>query len=201
MPAVSARPKAIARPPTKSSPKERTMGIGERIRTRNPAAVASAAVATIGPPAAAASPAARAGDEPGTSSLRESRLKLNRIIDGQADQDRQSGDHRHRQRASEDGERTERDRARDKAHAQRQEPERGREDEREDQRHHKQRGDQKGPDLPFELTGQAVGQNRRAADQVRARCGSGIHPRPPLPGSDRWRSPALPRSGPGGTAQ
>ena len=63
-PAVSARKNAMASPPTSRSPNDWTIGIGERMRTRNPAAVASAAVATTGPPAAAASAAARAGDEP-----------------------------------------------------------------------------------------------------------------------------------------
>ena len=61
---MSARQKAIATPTTSRMPKPRTIGIGESKRTQKPATVASAAVAITGPPRAAASTAARAGELP-----------------------------------------------------------------------------------------------------------------------------------------
>ena len=51
-------------PPTRSSANARTIGIGESSRTQNPAAVARHAVAITGPPRAAASTAARGGEDP-----------------------------------------------------------------------------------------------------------------------------------------
>ena len=63
-PAVRARMKAMTIPTTRRIPNERTIGTGESRRTRKPAAVAAHAVAITGPPRAAASAAARTGDDP-----------------------------------------------------------------------------------------------------------------------------------------
>ena len=49
-PAVAATAKASAMPTTSSSPKERTIGIGESARAAKPAAVARQAVPITGPP-------------------------------------------------------------------------------------------------------------------------------------------------------
>ena len=63
-PVVRARTKATRMPATSSKPNDRTIGIGDSRSTMKPAAVARHAVATTGPPRAAASAAARAGDDP-----------------------------------------------------------------------------------------------------------------------------------------
>ena len=102
-------------PTTSRIPNERTIGIGESSSTRKPAAVARQAVAITGPPRAAASAAARGGEEPRRARLGEARLQLDRVVDGQPDQHRQARDRRHRERAAEQRQHAERDRARDQA--------------------------------------------------------------------------------------
>ena len=57
-PAVTAHASASTMPSTTSAPKPRTIGTGESSSTRKPTAVASPAVAIVGPPAAAARAAA-----------------------------------------------------------------------------------------------------------------------------------------------
>ena len=166
-PAVMARKNAIARPPTRSSPNDWTIGIGERIRTRKPAAVASAAVATTGPPFAAASAAARARRRAAAARLGEARVELDRVIDRQADQDREARDNGHRERAAEERQGAEGDGARGQADAQRQQAKRRAEDEREHERHHHERRREQDRDLALELVGQAVGKDGCAGDEIR----------------------------------
>ena len=57
-------------PNTSSSAKPRTIGIGDSTSTANPATVARPAVAITGPPLAAASTAARGGEEPARTASR-----------------------------------------------------------------------------------------------------------------------------------
>jgi hypothetical protein len=63
-PTVSASAKATASPSTRRSAKPRTIGIGDSTSTAKPATVARRAVPITGPPLAAASTAARGGEEP-----------------------------------------------------------------------------------------------------------------------------------------
>ncbi len=158
--------KAIAIPSTRSRAKPRTIGIGERTRTQNPAAVARPAVAITGPPRAAASTAARGGEEPLAQRLDEARLELDRVVDRQPDQDGQHGDRGHGQRTADERQEPERDPCRAERDAERQEPERGAEHERERDHHRRERRRQQDEDLRRELLRQALEHDRHAAHHV-----------------------------------
>ena len=117
-PAVSAHASAITMPTTSSAPNPRTIGTGESSSTRKPTAVASPALAIVGPPAAAASGAAsRRSPLPSPRDLVEARLELDRVVDGEPDQHRQHGDRGHRQVAAGERQRAEGERRRRRARA------------------------------------------------------------------------------------
>ena len=87
-------------------------------------AVASAAVAITGPPAAAASTAARGGDETERSGLGEAGVELDRVVDREPDQDRQTAIEAIVRLPPDEREHAEGDRARPERNGQRQQPQR-----------------------------------------------------------------------------
>ena len=159
-PAVRASPKAIAMPTTRSRPKLLTMGVGESRRARKPAPVARQAVPIVGPPRGGGGAyrvhAARAGGH----LLVEAGLKLDRVVDGEADQDRQRGDRGHRQRAPDQAEEPEGERRGGERHGERQEPQAGAEDDREDERHHADGDCEQEQQGVLQRSGQAVDDDR-----------------------------------------
>ena len=152
-------------PTMRSQPKPRTIGIGESCSARKPAAVARQAVAMVGPPARGAS---RLRSAP-PRVLVEARLELDRVVDGEPDQDRQHRDRGHRQRAADEAEQAEGDRRRRQRDRQRQQPPARAEDEEAGRAPSPRRRPRRGPAARPSARRQTPSiDDRRAGDDVAA---------------------------------
>ena len=138
-PSVSAQPSASAMPATSSSPKPRTIGTGESARTRKPAAVAAAAVATVGAPRCAVRATAASMPVPGRLRLLHARLQLDRVVDGEPDEHGQHRDRGHGQRRAGQRQRAEGQPGRRHGDDERQQAQPRAEDQRQRERHDDER--------------------------------------------------------------
>ena len=183
---------AIAIPSTSRSAEARTIGTGDSSRTRNPAPVASPAVAITGPPLAAARRAATAGANPSASRLAEAGLELDRVVDRESDQDRAappakpSSASRRTAPVAPNAIATE-TRATPSGSSRSGGPKTSASVER----HHRQRRREKDEDLAAELLAEPLDHDRDPADDVAAARRGGTRPRPP---PSRKRSIARSRS-------
>ena len=172
-PAVSAHPKASAIPITSSSPKPRTIGTGDSRRTRKPAPVARQAVAMVGPSerGRARSRLAR-GQALGAHHLVVARMELDRVVDGEPDQDGKHGDRGHGQGGADDRHGPEQDAHRRQGDGERQQPRRAArrraEGGQQGQGHHDERRDEQDLDGAGDVAGERGQDDRSPADHVDA---------------------------------
>ncbi len=100
--------------------------------------------------------------------LVEACLELDRVVDGEADRDRQDGDRRHRQDAAEEPEQAEDDCRRRQCQGQREQAQTGAEDGQQSQRHRRQRHPEEHQQGVLQRPFEAVDHDRGAGDDVAA---------------------------------
>ena len=153
---------------TRRSPNDRTSGLGERAKTAKPAIVARQAAPITGPPPPAAVATARPGGSPLSPGLVEAGLELDRVVHREADQHRQHCDRADRERATEEGDEPEGERACGDRHPEGQQPQRARQDEKQRQGHHQAGDPEQQQRLVAELPRAGVDHDRGAGDDVAA---------------------------------
>ncbi len=150
--------------------------------------MARQAAAIVGPPAVGGgSGRLGARQAPSADRLVEAGLELDRVVDGEADQDRQGGDRGHRQGAAEEAEEAEDERRGGQGERQRQQAQARAEDEQQGQRHHHQGDGEEDEQGVLQRACEAVDDDRGAGDDVAAALQLEAGRRPRRLSAQAWR--------------